>query len=71
MKIIEIEESDLLLIQEPYQYQNKPAGMEKKKTVYTAGAGKQSSHNSYKQQNRRHTNYTIIRRRHSCPRNCT
>jgi hypothetical protein len=41
MKIIETEESDLLLIQEPYEFQNKPAGMENKNTVYTAGTGKQ------------------------------
>ena len=40
MKIIETEEPDLLLIQEPYAYQNKPAGMEKKNRVFTAGTGK-------------------------------
>jgi UDP-N-acetylglucosamine transferase subunit ALG13 len=40
MKIIETEEPDLLLIQDPYEYQNKPAGMEKKDRVFTAGSGK-------------------------------
>ena len=39
MKIIETEEPDLLLIQEPYEYQNKPPGMEKNR-IYTAGTGK-------------------------------
>jgi len=39
MKIIETEEPDLVLIQEPYEYQNKPAGMEKNR-VFTAGTGK-------------------------------
>jgi hypothetical protein len=40
IKIIGTEESDLLLIQEPYEYQNKPPGMEKKNRIYTAGTGK-------------------------------
>jgi cell envelope opacity-associated protein A len=40
MKITETEEPDLLLIQEPYEYQNKPAEMEKKNRVFTAGTGK-------------------------------
>jgi hypothetical protein len=39
MKITETEEPGLLLIQEPYEYQNKPAGM-KKNRVFTAGIGK-------------------------------
>jgi len=40
MAIIETEEPDLLLIQEPYEYQNKSTGMEKKNRVFTAGTGK-------------------------------
>ena len=39
MKIIETEEPNLLLIQEPYEYQNKPPGMEKKNRIYTEGTG--------------------------------
>ena len=40
MKITETEEPDLLLIQEPYEYQNKPVGIEKKNRIFTAGTGK-------------------------------
>jgi hypothetical protein len=39
MKIIEIEEPDLVLIQEPYEYKNKPVGIEKNR-IFTAGIGK-------------------------------
>ena len=40
MKITETEEPDILLIQEPYEYQNKPAGIENKNRIFTAGTGK-------------------------------
>jgi hypothetical protein len=40
MKITETEDPDQLLIQESYEYQNKPPGMEKKNRIYTAGTGK-------------------------------
>jgi hypothetical protein len=34
MKITETEELDLLLIQEPYEHQNKPVGIVKKNNIY-------------------------------------
>jgi len=40
MKVIDTEEIDLLLIQEPYEYQNRPAGIENRYRTYTAGSGK-------------------------------
>jgi hypothetical protein len=39
MKKTETEEPDLLLIQDPYEYQNKPVGIEKNR-IFTAGTGK-------------------------------
>jgi hypothetical protein len=39
MKTIESEEPDQLLIQEPYEYQNKPVGIEKNR-IFTAESGK-------------------------------
>ena len=40
MKVIDTEETDLILIQEPYEYQNRPAGTENRYRTYTAGTGK-------------------------------
>jgi hypothetical protein len=39
MKLTETEEPDILLIQEPYEYQNKPVGIENNR-IFTAGTGK-------------------------------
>ena len=40
MKMIEIEEPDLIFIQEPYEYHNRPVGIEEKYRMFTAGNGK-------------------------------
>jgi dihydroxyacetone kinase-like predicted kinase len=40
MNVIEKEKSDLIFVQEPYEYQNKPVGIEKKYRIFTAGKGK-------------------------------
>ena len=40
MKVIEREELDIIFVQEPYEYQNKPAGIDKKYRTFTAGKGK-------------------------------
>ena len=40
MKMIEKEEPDLILVQEPYEYQNRPVGIEMKCRIFTAGNGK-------------------------------
>jgi len=40
MKIMEIEEPDLVFVQEPYEYQNRPVGIEKKCRIFTVGKGK-------------------------------
>jgi len=40
MKMIEIEEPDLILVQEPYEYQNRPVGIEKRCRIFTTGNGK-------------------------------
>jgi hypothetical protein len=40
MKVVEKEEPDLILIQEPYEYQNRLVGIEKKYRIFTAGNGK-------------------------------
>jgi len=40
MKMIEKEEADLILIQETYEYQNRPVRIEKKFRIFTAGNGK-------------------------------
>jgi hypothetical protein len=61
MKTTETDETDLIFIQEPYEYQNRPAGIGKKHRIFTAGTGKQSGHNNHKQQHRRHTNNKNIR----------
>jgi hypothetical protein len=48
MKVIDTEQPDLLFIQEPYEYQNRPVGIDKKYRIFTAGDGKQSSYNNNK-----------------------
>jgi len=40
MKMIEKEEPDLIFVQEPYEYQNRPVRIEKKCRIFTAGNGK-------------------------------
>jgi hypothetical protein len=40
MKMIDSEKPDLILMQEPYEYQNRPVGIEKKYRIFTAGNGK-------------------------------
>jgi hypothetical protein len=40
MKVIDTEEPDLILLQEPYEYQNRPVVIEKKYRIFTAGKGK-------------------------------
>jgi len=40
MKTIEKEEPDLIFVQEPYEFQNIPVGIEKKCRIFTAGNGK-------------------------------
>ena len=40
IKVIETEEPDLIFVQEPYEYQNRPVGIEKKNRIFTAGNGK-------------------------------
>jgi hypothetical protein len=40
MKVIEREEPDIIFVQEPYEYQNKPVGIDKKYRTFTAGQGK-------------------------------
>ena len=39
-KTIDSDETDLILIQEPYEYNSKPAGIAKKYRIFTAGTGK-------------------------------
>jgi hypothetical protein len=39
-KVIGKEEPDLILIQEPYEYQNRPVRIVKKYRIFTAGKGK-------------------------------
>jgi hypothetical protein len=41
MKVIDTEEPDLILIQEPYEYQNRPVGIKKKYRIFMAAEGKQ------------------------------
>jgi hypothetical protein len=48
MKVIDRERPDLLLIQEPYEYQNRPVRTDKKYRIFNAGDGKQSSYNNNK-----------------------
>jgi hypothetical protein len=43
MKMTEKEEPDLVFVQEPYEYQNKPVGIEKKYRIFSAGNGKYSA----------------------------
>jgi len=40
MKIIDTEEPHLILIQDPYEYQNRPSGINKKYRIFTAAKGK-------------------------------
>jgi len=40
MKIIKIEEPDLICAQEQYEYQNRQVGIENKCRIFTAGNGK-------------------------------
>jgi hypothetical protein len=40
MQMTENEEPDLIFVQEPYEYQNRPVGIEKKYRIFTAGKGK-------------------------------
>jgi hypothetical protein len=40
MKVTDTEEPDLILIQEPYEYQNRPVGIQEKYRIFTAGKGK-------------------------------
>jgi predicted acetyltransferase len=40
MKMVETEEPDLVFVQEPYEYQNRPAGIAKKHRIFTAANGK-------------------------------
>jgi hypothetical protein len=40
IKVIEKEEPDLIFVQEPYEYQNRPVVIEKKCRIFTAGNGK-------------------------------
>jgi len=40
MKTIETEETDIIFIQEPYKYQNRPVGIVKKYRIFTAVNGK-------------------------------
>jgi hypothetical protein len=38
--MMEIEEPDLVFVQEQYEYQKRPVGIEKKCRIYTVGKGK-------------------------------
>jgi hypothetical protein len=40
LKITDTEETDIIFVQEPYVYQNRPVGLVKKHRVFTAGTGK-------------------------------
>jgi hypothetical protein len=40
MKVTETEEPDLILVQQPYEYQNRPIGIDKKYRIFMAGNGK-------------------------------
>jgi len=40
MNVIDTDESDLILLQEPYEYQNRPVGTAKKYRIFTARKGK-------------------------------
>jgi len=43
MKVIEKQEPDLIFVQEPYEYQNRPVGIGKKYRIFTAGNIEQPS----------------------------
>ena len=43
MKMTDTEEPDLILIQEPYEYQNRPSGINKKYRIFTAGKCKHTA----------------------------
>ena len=45
--MIEKEETDLIFLQEPYEYQNRPVGMEKKYRIFTARNGKHRAASMY------------------------
>jgi hypothetical protein len=40
MKITDTEETDIIFAQEPYVYQNRPAGFGRRYRVFSAGTGK-------------------------------
>jgi hypothetical protein len=40
MNMIKKEEPGLIFVQEPYEYQNRPVGIEMERRVFTAGNGK-------------------------------
>jgi hypothetical protein len=40
MKVIDTDETDLILIQEPYEYRNRPVGIENAYRTYKVGTGK-------------------------------
>jgi restriction endonuclease len=40
MKVIDTEEPDFILLQEPYEYQNRSVWIENKYRIFTAGKGK-------------------------------
>jgi hypothetical protein len=40
MKVTDTEEPNLILLQEPYEYQYRPIGIENKYRIFTAGKGK-------------------------------
>ena len=42
LKITDTDETDIIFIQEPYEYQNRPAGTGNKYRKFTAGTGKHS-----------------------------
>ena len=61
MKVTGTEEPDLILIQEPYEYQNRPVGIQKKYRIFTAGNRKHNNNNNNNKQDRRHTHSKCIR----------
>jgi predicted acetyltransferase len=40
LKIIDTEQTDIIFVQEPYIYKNRPVGLEKKHRLFTAETGK-------------------------------
>jgi hypothetical protein len=41
MKVLDTEQADLLFSEEPYEYKNRPLGIDKKYRIFIAGDGKQ------------------------------